>query len=255
LSFIPHDPINPSLCSLNCKDDPCEDSFSCEDCHRDARCRWNHYVYMNDSVPVPYGVCEYNGKKKRNQKCFANDFNPLPEVFGIPRERILPRALTACVSHCAEDNDLDASPFHKQILRANDNFVDSLVFVNTVGALSQSDSNAIISCVAQCVNVQLWPDHYSGQSNSVDVSPKIVKKRGDYSADSTTTTTVLVVSSTKGDEINKAPDTGSIVGAVLGGVAAAIVGLVVIGLLFMAYYKSKNSKPYCEQHDMYHHCH
>lgn len=37
LSFIVRDPVRPNRCSLDCKDDPCQNSFTCDECHSDPR--------------------------------------------------------------------------------------------------------------------------------------------------------------------------------------------------------------------------
>lgn len=254
LSFIPSDPAYPNRsCSLDCKDDPCENSFTCSDCLQDSRCRWNRFMFFNSTSAqmVPYSVCELYGPNNPPQTCPQNDVNPLPNVLGIPNELILPRVLQACVSDCAIQANLDASPLHRQVLRANDFYLDSLVYIDSVGVPDQMDVKGIIDCVALCVNIQVWPNNLV-KSGSVDVTPvQAVKKRaGQVSVQ----TTVLQISTVKGPEKPKdnGVDGGAIAGIAIGSVVAVLLFASVIGV---AVYKTFfNRPPYCEQHDMYHQC-
>lgn len=251
LSYIPLDINNPNGCSLNCKDDPCENSFDCFSCHTDPRCVWSKYVFVNETetgeqVTVPYGICEFVGAESATirEDCMATEVLPYPSVFGAPKDLILPRALTSCIAHCAKDADLNASPYHKQVLKSDDYHVESLVFVDTIGQPDENDISGVVRCVSYCVDVQVWPNNI-GDPNIFDLTPHSEKKRKRNlppNSDSHTTT-VLSVSVRKGPEVQTKLNDGQVTGVIVGATVFVIVVCIVIivGVVIVRSYYRQNS--------------
>jgi len=166
-----------------------------------------------------------------------NDVNPLPQVSSNVAEKIVMRALQACVSYCAASKELDSSPMYKQLLIADELAAQSLVYVSSVGDPSNTDILGTIGCVTACINIQLaWKESTTAL---VDLSNTGQGKKRVVGG---ITTTVLAITTTKVPDPPQGISPGAISGIAVG-IAIVVIILIAVIITGIVIHTSRSKKP------------
>jgi len=173
-----------------------------------------------------------------------NDIKTLPSIQGTPL-KILPKLLQACVENCVVDNNLNVYAVHKQILEGTDEYVSSLVYLDSVSVPNKEEIEGVSDCTSYCIHEQIWVDHQPTAGVYVDVtnkdSPQVdqqIKRVADPDGTIDDTFMVLTVGSTKGP---KTPLVSSkaVVGIVAGGISFVVLSL--LASLFVVFKLSRSN--------------